>query len=190
MFKRSHQYVVFFYCLKTHASINHASCIYFCKVYGEVVHMKQNRQDTWNEAEDEYLKDVTLQFIKLGKTQLEAFKKVAKDLNRTAAACGFRWNATIRKYYEKEILEAKQQKQLSSMGKLDLNHNPQMNEVISLLQQLKPQMSNVNVLQQEMNVMQLHEENQQLKEELISYKNLFKKMTNLLDDLYVRNELS
>lgn len=152
--------------------------------------MKQNRQDTWNEAEDEYLKDVTLQFIKLGKTQLEAFKKVAKDLNRTAAACGFRWNATIRKYYENEIIEAKQQKQLSSMTKLDMNHSPQMNDIISLLHQLKPQINNSNLLHQDTNFLQLHEENQQLKKELISYKNLFKKITILLDDVYVSNQQS
>src|SRR5690606_33137086 len=45
-----------------------------------------------------------------GSTQLTAFEEVGDKLNRTAAACGFRWNAEVRRRYEKAIEIAKRQR--------------------------------------------------------------------------------
>src|SRR5690606_5419511 len=45
-----------------------------------------------------------------GSTQLNAFEEAGDKLNRTAAACGFRWNAVVRKRYEKELAEAKRER--------------------------------------------------------------------------------
>ncbi len=59
--------------------------------------MYVTRQDAWTEEEDKILAETVLRYIRDGKTQLEAFKMVAEHLSRTSAACGFRWNATLRK---------------------------------------------------------------------------------------------
>ncbi|MBT2710498.1 hypothetical protein [Bacillus sp. ISL-47] len=60
--------------------------------------------------EDQLLAEVVLGYIRKGGTQLQAFKKVGKQLSRTSAACGFRWNAKVRKNYCMEIESAKQYK--------------------------------------------------------------------------------
>src|SRR4051812_29935039 len=70
--------------------------------------MKTVRQDAWSEEEDRLLAETVISHIQTGKTQLEAFKEISDKLSRTKAACGFRWNALIRKQYEKEIETAKQ----------------------------------------------------------------------------------
>lgn len=59
--------------------------------------MEAARQDAWNEDEDLILAEVVLRHIREGSTQLAAFEEVGEKLKRTAAACGFRWNAAIRK---------------------------------------------------------------------------------------------
>ena len=69
--------------------------------------MNTTRQDAWTKDEDLLLAEIVLRYIREGKTQLEAFKEVAKQLSRTSAACGFRWNATIRKQYQHAIEIAK-----------------------------------------------------------------------------------
>lgn len=69
--------------------------------------MVANRQDAWTKDEDNYLAEVVLKTINEGSTQLMAFKVVAKNLSRTAAACGYRWNSFVRKFYKEEIEKAK-----------------------------------------------------------------------------------
>ncbi|QQK76738.1 RsfA family transcriptional regulator [Salicibibacter cibarius] len=68
------------------------------------------RQDAWSEEEDLMLAEIVLKNIREGRTQLQAFEEVGKKLERTSAACGFRWNATIRKKYDEAVKIAKQQK--------------------------------------------------------------------------------
>ncbi|WP_062048538.1 RsfA family transcriptional regulator [Bacillus sp. JCM 19034] len=68
------------------------------------------RQDAWTTDEDLILAEVVLRHIREGSTQLAAFEEVGKRLSRTGAACGFRWNSTIRKKYESAILLAKKQR--------------------------------------------------------------------------------
>lgn len=72
--------------------------------------MSHLRQDAWTEAEDHLLAELVLKHIREGSTQLAAFQEVSEQLSRTPAACGFRWNATVRKRYEKEIKLAKEQR--------------------------------------------------------------------------------
>lgn len=69
--------------------------------------MVANRQDAWTKEEDNYLAEVVLKSINEGSTQLTAFKIVAGSLSRTAAACGYRWNSFVRKFYKEEIENAK-----------------------------------------------------------------------------------
>ncbi|TDQ37999.1 RsfA family transcriptional regulator [Aureibacillus halotolerans] len=68
------------------------------------------RQDAWSHEDDLLLAETVLRHIREGSTQLKAFDEVGDALNRTSAACGFRWNAEIRNKYEQAIAMAKKQR--------------------------------------------------------------------------------
>lgn len=68
------------------------------------------RQDAWTENEDLLLAEVVLRHIREGSTQLKAFEEVGRQLSRTSAACGFRWNSFVRKQYKSGIEVAKKQR--------------------------------------------------------------------------------
>jgi prespore-specific regulator len=70
----------------------------------------KTRQDAWTHEEDIILAETVLRYIREGGTQLAAFEEVGDRLNRTAAACGFRWNAEVRKRYVEAIELAKKQR--------------------------------------------------------------------------------
>ncbi|MFB5662183.1 RsfA family transcriptional regulator [Alteribacillus sp. HJP-4] len=69
-----------------------------------------HRQDAWSEKDDKYLAETVLHHIKSGSTQLRAFDEIGDQLDRTSAACGFRWNALIRQRYIDEIKQAKKER--------------------------------------------------------------------------------
>ncbi|MBM6619700.1 RsfA family transcriptional regulator [Bacillus suaedaesalsae] len=68
------------------------------------------RSDAWTHEDDLLLAETVLRYIREGGTQLQAFEEVGDKLNRTSAACGFRWNAEIRRQYEQAIQIAKKQR--------------------------------------------------------------------------------
>lgn len=68
------------------------------------------RQDAWTEENDLLLAETVLRHVREGSTQLNAFEEVGDTLNRTSAACGFRWNAVVRHQYEKALDLAKKQR--------------------------------------------------------------------------------
>ncbi|KMY55713.1 MULTISPECIES: RsfA family transcriptional regulator [Bacillaceae] len=70
----------------------------------------KNRQDAWSEENDLLLAETVLRHVREGSTQLNAFEEVGDQLNRTSAACGFRWNAVVRHQYEKALALAKKQR--------------------------------------------------------------------------------
>src|SRR3954464_9219742 len=70
------------------------------------------RQDAWTHDEDLLLAEVVLRHIREGSTQLKAFEEVGKQLSRTSAACGFRWNSFVRKQYKSGIEHAKKQRKV------------------------------------------------------------------------------
>ncbi|WP_102348187.1 RsfA family transcriptional regulator [Bacillus sp. Marseille-P3661] len=72
--------------------------------------MMIQRQDAWSEEDDLLLAETVLRHIREGSTQLNAFEEVGDRLNRTSAACGFRWNAVVRQDYMKAIALAKKQR--------------------------------------------------------------------------------
>ncbi|WP_456277396.1 RsfA family transcriptional regulator [Bacillus sp. AK128] len=76
------------------------------------------RQDAWSEENDLLLAETVLRHVREGSTQLNAFEEVGDILNRTASACGFRWNAVVREQYEKALALAKKQRKqrLRTMG--------------------------------------------------------------------------
>ncbi|MEH6936398.1 RsfA family transcriptional regulator [Bacillus sp. JJ664] len=65
------------------------------------------RQDAWTEENDLLLAETVLRHVREGSTQLNAFEEVGDILERTSAACGFRWNAVVRYNYEKALQLAK-----------------------------------------------------------------------------------
>lgn len=89
------------------------------------------RQDAWTEENDLLLAETVLRHVREGSTQLNAFEEVGDKLDRTSAACGFRWNAVVRHQYEKALqLAKKQRKQRQRMlgkdqsGKKKLLYKP------------------------------------------------------------------
>jgi len=70
----------------------------------------KTRQDAWTEENDLLLAETVLRHVREGSTQLNAFEEVGDRLNRTSAACGFRWNAVVRQQYEKALDLAKKQR--------------------------------------------------------------------------------
>jgi prespore-specific regulator len=77
---------------------------------GDETYMTKVRQDAWSHEDDLLLAETVLRHIREGSTQLNAFEEVGDKLNRTSAACGFRWNAEIRKKYISAIDLAKRQR--------------------------------------------------------------------------------
>ncbi|WP_079708413.1 RsfA family transcriptional regulator [Paraliobacillus ryukyuensis] len=72
--------------------------------------MAKVRQDAWSHEDDLLLAETVLRHIREGSTQLNAFEEVGDKLNRTSAACGFRWNAEVRQRYEQAVDIAKRQR--------------------------------------------------------------------------------
>ncbi|PSL45841.1 prespore-specific regulator [Salsuginibacillus halophilus] len=68
------------------------------------------RQDAWSHEDDVFLAETVLEHIRTGSTQLKAFDEVGDRMNRTSAACGFRWNAVVRPRYEAQVAEAKRER--------------------------------------------------------------------------------
>ncbi|ENH98340.1 prespore-specific transcriptional regulator rsfA [Gracilibacillus halophilus YIM-C55.5] len=103
--------------------------------------MRGNRQDAWTKDEDILLAETVLRYIREGKTQLEAFKEVGDELSRTPAACGFRWNAALRKNYEDAIQMAKtnRKKEQTQWYVMETEHLEEFDnqEIIQLLQKLQ-----------------------------------------------------
>ena len=154
--------------------------------------MKANRQDAWTKEEDQLLADTVIDYIKKGHTQLESFKYVADQLNRTPAACGFRWNATIRKRYTKAIEAAKQaRKQFQYDGGDQQSQSIQLNEskstldqAIHWLEKLKKESTvDSSKSDQQLN-RRLLLENERLHQELAVYETLIKNIKKLIDDIH------
>lgn len=70
--------------------------------------LRTMRQDAWTTEDDSALAEVVIKHIRDGSTQLAGFNEASRRLGRTAAACGFRWNACVRKQFRKQIELAKE----------------------------------------------------------------------------------
>ena len=125
------------------------------------------RQDAWSEENDLLLAETVLRHVREGSTQLNAFEEVGDLLNRTSAACGFRWNAVVRTQYEKALaLAKKQRKQRNRTMEKKVLYTPTANvgltmaDVIGYLQSL----DSVDALKSENE--RLRAENEQLQQRL------------------------
>lgn len=96
--------------------------------------MSSTRQDAWTQDEDLLLAEVVLRHIKEGSTQLTAFEEVGKQLSRTAAACGFRWNSYVRKQYKSGIEHAKKLRKELKKNRAVYVEPEQTEEEVSIVQ--------------------------------------------------------
>ncbi|MED4016406.1 RsfA family transcriptional regulator [Sutcliffiella cohnii] len=96
------------------------------------------RQDAWSHEEDLLLAETVLRYIRDGGTQLGAFEEVGDKLNRTSAACGFRWNAEVRKKYEHAVAVAKKQRKEKKRALDKMKKSQQSTDAISMEVELIP----------------------------------------------------
>lgn len=160
--------------------------------------MNETRQDAWTKDEDIILAETVLKYIREGKTQLEAFKEVARELSRTPAACGFRWNATIRKQYQEAIQLAKEErkqgtrKDVWKLVKTSNNEKDTIESAIILLEKMKTKFQsdeeNLSVEEYSKIVNQLKQENIKLKETITQYEEVCGEMSKLLDRINARQQ--
>lgn len=87
--------------------------------------MVKVRQDAWSHEDDLLLAETVLRHIREGSTQLKAFDEVGDQLNRTSAACGFRWNAEVRNRYLQAIDIAKRQRKEKKRAMAGKQQTPQ-----------------------------------------------------------------
>ncbi|MFC4077040.1 RsfA family transcriptional regulator [Salinithrix halophila] len=69
----------------------------------------------WTDEEDQLLAETVLQAVREGGNQLDAFEKVSRKIGRTPGACGFRWNAVVRKREAEAFQMAKKQRVVSQL---------------------------------------------------------------------------
>ena|SRR5690625_1129638 len=148
--------------------------------------MNKTRQDAWTKDEDLLLAEIVLRHIRNGKTQLEAFKQAGEALSRTSAACGFRWNATIRKQYVDAINLAKEKRketfstQVLAGENIEQGHS--IESAIHILEKIKSNVvrheSESNIEQQKL-ILQLQKENSSLENKLKRYDEAWGEMKRL-----------
>ncbi|MDQ0215228.1 putative nuclease with TOPRIM domain [Oikeobacillus pervagus] len=154
--------------------------------------MSSMRQDAWTKEEDLLLAEIVLQHIREGSTQLQAFDEVGKRLNRTAAACGFRWNSFVRKQYKSGIeLAKKQRKEMKIQETMDAGHS--MKEDSSFNEKTSPTLSvdDVitfihNIAQQAQLVERVSQETDILQDEISKLQNQLNQTQSDYDQLKIK----
>ncbi|MFZ4451907.1 RsfA family transcriptional regulator [Salibacterium aidingense] len=138
------------------------------------------RQDAWSDKDDKYLAETILKHIREGSTQLKAFDEVGDALDRTSAACGFRWNAIVRLDYNEEVKQAKRerkQKMRASAHQAATKINPSaprslsnINSIISALKDMEKKLDSFqhasDAEKAEAEAAELQTRNAQLREEI------------------------
>ncbi|MDA3131015.1 RsfA family transcriptional regulator [Aliibacillus thermotolerans] len=162
-----------------------------------------SRQDAWSEEDDLLLAEIVLRHVREGSTQLKAFEEASEKLSRTAAACGFRWNACLRSNYEAALELAKQQRQKKDENPIEANvptdHREKEDEkwvdgiekTIAFLQELSQELNekndnSVTVLVQEKNTLEkevqsLEGELETMKRDYERLKEDYKKLIDVMD---------
>src|SRR5699024_8143358 len=141
------------------------------------------RQDAWSKEEDLFLAETVLEYIGKGKTQLEAFEKAGQLLSRTSAACGYRWNATVRKRYDHAVAYAKNNQKINvkhaSQAPMPDDKGTTTDSVITLSEQTKSK-EMMQESQKEVEAMEeLTEVNNRLQEKIKRYEEAWREMGKL-----------
>ncbi|PFN23216.1 RsfA family transcriptional regulator [Bacillus cereus] len=143
-----------------------------------------SRQDSWTNDNDLLLASTVLQNIRNGGTQLAAFKEVAKLLNRTPGACGFRWNSYVRKQYQEEIQQAKQNREVGNnisppqQKKETYSLSMTLDDIILFLQNYKKTYEFTNLQSQ---IKNLETENHSLLQRVTMYEEEYRMLLNHID---------
>lgn len=143
--------------------------------------MKKERVDSWTEDDDLLLAEIVLRHIREGSTQLQAFDEVGEKTNRTASACGFRWNGVVRKQYETAIRIAKKQRHERKALKIK---SPQKKESDFIISQKLEDFLHINEALSEEETQTVMEPKQQdvEKEEMAKENEELKKKNQLLEE--------
>jgi len=158
--------------------------------------MSKKRQDGWTKDEDRMLTEIVLRHIRTGKTQLEAFKQAGDALSRTAAACGFRWNTSIRNQHLEAIdLAKKDYKQKISKNNMTIPLNEEEQKMIDFaihtLEKVKSTVvTSTNQVDESTlkRMRKLQIENQELKQEVKKYREAWNEMNQLWNWIKTSNE--
>lgn len=155
--------------------------------------MEKKRQDAWTSDEDIVLAEIVLRHIRHGKTQLEAFKEAGAKLSRTAAACGFRWNATLRKKYVEGVEIAKRNKKKEQQTEYVVNgkgeENSSLDQAILLLKKLKDNSDKHSFhVNERTELERLKEENKRLSEIIKHYEAALTEIHNIWNWARNKNE--
>ncbi|MEK4305436.1 RsfA family transcriptional regulator [Oceanobacillus sp. M60] len=147
--------------------------------------MNDTRQDAWTEEEDRLLADTVLQCIQEGRTQLEAFKEVAEKLSRTSAACGFRWNAKIRKQCQDQVQAAKDKrkaglKQRIAYPAIETSSIQSIDAAIQLLEKMRKDIPQQDDFVKREEVDKILKENKELKKQMEKYEMVWGKINQLI----------
>lgn len=146
------------------------------------------RQDAWSHEDDVLLAETVLRHIREGSTQLRAFDEVGDILNRTSAACGFRWNAVVRDRYVEDIKQAKRERKERKRAQAyfrsnHVNYLPATNQPMTLASVIEF-LKSLNVDNQ--STSQLKKENEKLLKEnlelMTKNKELEKELAKLKED--------
>lgn len=147
--------------------------------------MGTTRQDAWTNEEDTVLAEIVLRHIRQGKTQIEAFKQAADTLSRTSAACGFRWNATLRKNYVQAIEMAKYDRK-TKRNVQEITEEESEHETIDSVISMLEKMRNLELRQKASGehqkdklIQELQNENKMLQDKLLRYKEAWGEMGKL-----------
>lgn len=152
------------------------------------------RQDAWTHEDDLLLAETVLRHVREGSTQLNAFDEVGDKLNRTSAACGFRWNAEVRKHYVEAMELAKRQRKerqraLAKAKKNKKSSSPKyvvtkkgrsltINDVIQFLRELEESYQDSD--QTKRSIAELEKEKKDLEDQVVQLEKELKKTTNEL----------
>ncbi|WP_026558644.1 hypothetical protein [Bacillus sp. J37] len=146
----------------------------------------KTRHDAWTLENDQLLAEAVLSYVQNGRTQSAAFKDIGNRLNRTAAACGYRWNAVLRNNYTKEFEQAKMRGKEISLNKKEAHNNQQVlqhgemiqltiDECIHYLSQVRSKEKHTHILDENA---RLTEENKKLYEKKQTLLNKYEQLTN------------
>lgn len=144
----------------------------------------KERRDLWKPEEDQYLKEMVLEYISNGDSKASAFKKASSELGRTVSACQYRWNAVIKKQASSPAAEKKAAASIVNSSKQTSNTSEtvplsSLDQVIHFLKNFAKTQPDSKMLIDNRRLHKEHNElkliNEQLKNKLEEKKKAFEK---------------
>ncbi|MYL35435.1 hypothetical protein GLW08_21370 [Pontibacillus yanchengensis] len=132
---------------------------------------RKGRIDSWSSKQDELLAEKVIKHVAEGSTQTKAFEEVGNILNRTTAACGYRWNNNLRKIYKEEFIKAKQAKVAATRSTKKPVEYYNLQGLIEFLQDVQENMYRLRTENDN-----LQSEIKDLNDEIQTYKEIFQKV--------------